>query len=318
MASTSESPTFHLGRASDKDETDGYANTVKGSTDQGSPSIQHFDHFPRIWQRSTMDNNISLHSFRRFKTTHLINLRFLEEEIADVDRRIYQAGLSLGLEPTSADRIGLKACRRDTNVPKVKETINPSLILHLRSMIKEYDEALASFNQIMSMETVSMADGGYDSIPGHDLSAQEMCNARLVRVDLGPRTSQDRFQRHVHKFFRTMRVRSLLKTHSCDEEANSLSRSKRKSSTWVQDSILFSEIVGRFLIAILTAAFLIIPLVISAYQKTKGAQLCTIGVSVLIFAFLVSFSMRITSHETMAIASAYAAVLSVIVSNGFA
>jgi hypothetical protein len=76
--------------------------------------------------------------------------------------------------------------------------------------------------------------------------------------------------------------------------------------------------VGRFIVAILTAAVMIVPLTISAYQNSKSAQLCTIGISVLIFALLVSFSMRTSNHETMAISSAYAAVLSVIVSNGFA
>ena len=45
--------------------------------------------FPLLWQRSTEDNNLALHGFRRFKTTHLLNLRFLEEEIADLDHAIY-------------------------------------------------------------------------------------------------------------------------------------------------------------------------------------------------------------------------------------
>jgi hypothetical protein len=156
----------------------------------------------------------------------------------------------------------------------------------------------------MNMETFSLADDGYQSSGRSDLSPQEICNTRLVRVDLGPRSTQDPF-------------RSLLKNTSDDEEANSTSIPKLDISKSVQDSVLIAGVIGRFLVAILTAAFLIIPLVISAYQKSKEAQLCTIGVSVLIFAFLVSFSMRTTNHEIMAISSAYAAVLSVIVSNGF-
>jgi hypothetical protein len=169
----------------------------------------------------------------------------------------------------------------------------------------------------MNMETFSLADDGYQSSGRNDLSPQEICNTRLVRVDLGPRSTQDPFQRQLHKFFRTARIRSLLKKNSDDEEMNSTSICNLDISKSVQDSILIAGVIGRFLVAILTAAFLIIPLVISAYQKSKGAQLCTIGVSVLIFAFLVSFSMRTTNHEIMAISSAYAAVLSVIVSNGF-
>jgi hypothetical protein len=41
------------------------------------------------WQSSTTDSNLTLHVFRRFKTTHLLNLRFLEGEIADLDHVIY-------------------------------------------------------------------------------------------------------------------------------------------------------------------------------------------------------------------------------------
>jgi hypothetical protein len=167
------------------------------------------------------------------------------------------------------------------------------------------------------METFSLADDGYQASRRNDLSPQEICNTRLVRVDLGPRSTQDPFQRQIHKLFRASRIRSLLKKKPYDEEANSTSTCEPKISTSVQDSILIAEIIGRFWVATLSAAFLMIPLVVSAYQTSKGAQLCTIGVSVLIFAFLVSFSMRTTNHEIMAISSAYAAVLSVVVSNGF-
>jgi len=38
---------------------------------------------------STADNNLTLHGFRRFKTTYLLNLRFLEEEIAQMDYTLY-------------------------------------------------------------------------------------------------------------------------------------------------------------------------------------------------------------------------------------
>jgi hypothetical protein len=52
---------------------------------------------------STADNNLTLHGFRRFKTTHLLNLRYLEDEVAQMDHTLYQAGLSLNLSPSSAD-----------------------------------------------------------------------------------------------------------------------------------------------------------------------------------------------------------------------
>jgi hypothetical protein len=62
----------------------------------------------------------------------------MEEEIAKIDHKIYQAGLHLGLQPTPVDRLGLGTSKRDANFPKTEETITPALILRLRSMIKEY------------------------------------------------------------------------------------------------------------------------------------------------------------------------------------
>jgi hypothetical protein len=52
---------------------------------------------------STADNNLTLHGFRRSKTTHLLNLRYLEDEVAQIDHTLYQAGLSLNLSPSSAN-----------------------------------------------------------------------------------------------------------------------------------------------------------------------------------------------------------------------
>lgn len=94
--------------------------------------------FRKHWQSSTDDNNLTLHGFRRFKTTHLLNLRYLEDEIAELDHTIYQAGLSLGLSPSPSDRLGLKHSRRDANVPNTNDTINRSFILKLRELLKQY------------------------------------------------------------------------------------------------------------------------------------------------------------------------------------
>ncbi len=94
--------------------------------------------FRKHWQSATDDNNLTLHGFRRFKTTHLLNLRFLEDEIAELDHVIYQAGFSLGLDISSTDQLGLKHGKRDTNVPKIDVTITPDLILKVRDLVKQY------------------------------------------------------------------------------------------------------------------------------------------------------------------------------------
>jgi hypothetical protein len=136
MGSISDSPNSRLAKDHTDESTSSNTGSKKEATDYGSS--QYVDLFPQLWRKSTTDNNLSLHGFRRFKTTHLLNLRFLEEEIAEIDHKIYQAGLNLGLEPTPADRLGLKTSKRDANVPKIEETIHSSLILRLRSMLRDY------------------------------------------------------------------------------------------------------------------------------------------------------------------------------------
>jgi hypothetical protein len=96
------------------------------------------DAFRKCWVASTADNNLTLHGFRRFKTTQLLNLRFLENEIADMDHTIYQAGLSLDLSPSPGDRLGLQYSKRDADVPQVTDVITREFILKLRDLIKEY------------------------------------------------------------------------------------------------------------------------------------------------------------------------------------
>ena len=94
--------------------------------------------FPEHWKQSTADHNLTLHGFRRFKTTHLLNLRFLESEIADLDRRIYQAGLKLGTDMSSEDRLGLKHAKEDTEAPSYDRVINREFVLKLRDLLRQY------------------------------------------------------------------------------------------------------------------------------------------------------------------------------------
>lgn len=94
--------------------------------------------FPSHWQASTADSNLTLHGFRRFKTTHLLNLRYLEAEIAELDHLLYQLGLSLDLGPSDADRLGLKHCKKDEAVPPVDEVVSHTLIYKLRRLLREY------------------------------------------------------------------------------------------------------------------------------------------------------------------------------------
>jgi hypothetical protein len=94
--------------------------------------------FRKHWRTCTDDNNLTLHGFRRYKTAHLLNLRFLEDEISELDHQVYQAGLSLEIDPSPGNRLGLKHCKRDSAIPCVDETITRNFILELRDLIKQY------------------------------------------------------------------------------------------------------------------------------------------------------------------------------------
>jgi hypothetical protein len=103
-----------------------------------SEANQRVHDFRMLWQEATADSDLALYGFRRFKTTHLLNLRLLENEIAELDHQIYQAGLSLNLSISQHDRLGLKHSKKDEDVPEIHETINRDLILRLRDLLKDY------------------------------------------------------------------------------------------------------------------------------------------------------------------------------------
>ena len=94
--------------------------------------------FHNLWSNVTDDNALTLFGFRRFRTTHLLNLRLLETEINKIDHQIYQAGLSLGLPSTSADKLGLRNSKRDERAPSPEEILRPDLVSKLRQLLREY------------------------------------------------------------------------------------------------------------------------------------------------------------------------------------
>ena len=112
--------------------------SVSEQSERSGLALQYASLFPRIWRKSTTDSNMSLHGFRRFKTSHLVNLRFMEEEIARIDHEIYQAGLHLGFQITERDRLGLGTSKLDVEFHKLEESITRPLVLRLRTMLKDY------------------------------------------------------------------------------------------------------------------------------------------------------------------------------------
>ncbi len=98
--------------------------------------------FRNLWSNVTDDNPLTLYGFRRFRTTHLLNLRLLETEIDEIDHKVFQAGLSLGIPSTSEDKLGLKHSKRDEHAPSPEEVLKPELALRLRQLLKEYGKLL--------------------------------------------------------------------------------------------------------------------------------------------------------------------------------
>jgi len=242
--------------------------------------------FRKCWESSTDDNNLTLHGFRRFKTTHLLNLRFLESEIADLDHTIYQAGLSLGLSPSPADRLGLKHSKRDVNFPNIIDTITKGFILKLRDLLRQYDEALAAFNNIMTMETFSLLDNEKLSSMRDDLTLYEIYKTRLLRVDLGTRSRTDPFQRWLHRYLRAFRYwRLLRKSQNNREGLGSFAGGYRWS---YQNTIFIADVLGRATTAAVTGIFLVAPLAVLSHESSKDAQLVVVSICIIILSFLVS------------------------------
>lgn len=166
----------------------------------------------------------------------------------------------------------------------------------------------------MTMETFSLLDDEKQSSLREDLSLYEIHKTRLLRVDLGTRTRTDPFQRWLHKYLRAFRYCKL--STKSQNNSEGLGAFADKGRGWsYQNTILIAEIIGRVTTAALTAVFLIAPLVILSHESSKNVQLAVISVLILVLSLLVSLFLKVSSFEMMAVAAAYAAVLSVFVSN---
>ena len=100
--------------------------------------------FRRAWYHATDDNRLTLFGFRRFRTAHLNNRRFLEAEIDELDHQIFQAGLNLGIKPGEADRLGLRQARKDQNL-KPGSNLSVYLASQLRKLLREYGMQVSPF-----------------------------------------------------------------------------------------------------------------------------------------------------------------------------
>jgi hypothetical protein len=91
------------------------------------------DMFSKVWPAVTDPNPLVLFGFRRFRTSHLLNLRALEHEILEIDHQVFQAGLQLGRAP-KRDRLALDHAEKDTLVP----VLDRERLERLRSLLQQY------------------------------------------------------------------------------------------------------------------------------------------------------------------------------------
>ena len=298
--------------------------------------------FRKLWGSVTDDNPLTLFGFRRFRTTHLLNLRLLEEEIDQLDHKIFQAGLNLGMEPTNMDKLGLKDSKRDKSAPSPEEALDPDLVSKLRQLLKDYgksvvneklemlgltgilgvDDGLTSFNQIMMMETFALADNSWQAkLRSSNHNPYEIYKTRLVRLDtMGRSRSGDFLRRGLRKYLRAFWFflwtgGRKSPSHSPYYSATALESNLKRS---YQNTSRIADIIARLVVALLTGAFLVVPLVILSRQSTNEAHLITISVCIVMFSSLVSLLSNASNEETMVASAAYAAVLSVFFTNNSA
>ncbi|KAL1616703.1 hypothetical protein SLS54_008270 [Diplodia seriata] len=266
--------------------------------------------FARLWRIATADENITLHGFHRFKTSHLLNLRFLEDEIRQLDREIYQAGMQLDAPIPRADRLGLGRSQRDTDAKAASEKITRDSILRLRRLIQEYDDALLRFNQMMQMQTFALSDDTWHSDFRGDLNKWEQSKTRLVRTDLPAARIRSPLENGLNHLLRAAwqtwkNQRSTAPDR--DEEAQQPGLTPR-------NVIRATKCITCFLVAVFSAAVLVVPLLLLSDQS-NAAELLKIGMFIVVFCFAVSFRSGSSALATMGVTAAYAAVLVVFISN---
>ncbi|KAL8978565.1 MAG: hypothetical protein Q9205_005878 [Flavoplaca limonia] len=239
--------------------------------------------FRKAWYDATDDNYLTLFGFRRFRTAHLLNLRFLEQDIDKIDHQ-------------------LKAKRDGGRNGEIKGITYEMFSERLRCLLKQYDDAIASFNNIMMMETFALADHSLQSHRRSDLNDIETFKTRLVRVDLarrdGPRDILRYCFRKVlrHIWFFLRRKSSLTHPSEAYDSAAVLEANLKQS---YQNTARIAECLMRFVMATLAGAFLLVPLIILSQKPRRGAQLVIVSVCILIFCLLVSLVSKASNEQVM-------------------
>lgn len=167
----------------------------------------------------------------------------------------------------------------------------------------------------MTMERCSLLDDENAAKARTDLTLPEMYETRLLRPDLPPRSRADPMSHWMHRLLRDFRYwRLCRRCGASGVEAQAVLAGADNLSH--QNSAPIANFLGRLITTLLTGLFLVVPLAILSPNSPSNMQLVVVVVCILAFSFLVATMMKATNFEMMAVSSAYAAVLTVFVSNG--
>lgn len=163
------------------------------------------------------------------------------------------------------------------------------------------------------MDTFALLDDEKQCSLRTDLSLYEMYNTRLLRVDQVSRTRQDPLQRFIHRLFRWYRYSKISKSSQNNTEGKGSFGVNQQWSS--QNTTLIADVVSRIIMGIVLVAFLIAPLAALSYEPRKSMQIVIVSTCVVAFACLVSVTLRSSNLEMMVVSAAYAAIISVFISN---
>ena len=166
------------------------------------------------------------------------------------------------------------------------------------------------------METFTLSNNRWQFNTRENTNSYEVFKSRLVRVDLPRRTgSRDILRHYLQKSLRAIWFFAYFRQASGSsvshippsESPSVLERNSSKQS--YQNTAQLVDFLTRFIVAISSCAFLVVPLATLSTARSHNAQLALISVFIVLFCLLISSLSKASNQEIMTASAAYAAVL---------
>ncbi|KKY18771.1 hypothetical protein UCDDS831_g05794 [Diplodia seriata] len=172
------------------------------------------------------------------------------------------------------------------------------------------DDALLRFNQMMQMQTFALSDDAWHSDFRGDLNKWEQSKTRLVRTDLPAARIRSPLESGLNHLLRAAgQTWKNQRSSAPDRDAEA-----QQTGLAPRNVIRATKCITCFLVAVFSAAVLVVPLLLLSDQS-NAAELLKIGMFIVVLCFAVSFCSGSSALATMGVTAAYAAVLVVFISN---